>query len=348
MINIKSLMPEQIAEQLSELGLPKYRAEQIIRWLYGRGVTGFEDMSDLSKELRADLSERYSIAGLEIANKLSSVDGTVKYLWKLDDGNAVESVLLRYDYGNSICISTQAGCRMGCTFCASPPHGFSRNLTASELLDQILFTQRDSGLQISRVDLMGIGEPLDNFENVLKFLKLVNNPLFAPGGRKKGSPVGLNIGMRHISISTCGLPGGIERLMNCGLQCNLLVSLHAPDDETRSRLMPINRVEGIKKLLEDCKRYAEVTGRRVSYEYALIKGVNDSDIQAELLAKEIKSVGGHVNIIRLNEANSEYSPGDVHAFCKKLIAKGVNATVRRTLGADISAACGQLRRVANQ
>ncbi|MDR2606579.1 MAG: 23S rRNA (adenine(2503)-C(2))-methyltransferase RlmN [Oscillospiraceae bacterium] len=343
MTNIKSLTPEQISEQLTALNLPRYRTEQIIRWLYGRGVSGFHEMSDLPLPLRSELAERYALHAPQLAEKQTSDDGTVKYLWRLNDGNAVESVLLRYDYGNSICVSTQAGCKMGCTFCASPPHGFSRNLSFAEILDQILFAQRDSGLQISRVDLMGIGEPLDNFDNVLSFLKLVNDPLFAPGGRAKGSPLGLNIGMRHISISTCGPPGGIERLMRCRLQCNLLVSLHAPDDATRSRLMPINRAEGVDKLLADCKRYSVETGRRVSFEYALIKGVNDSDAQAESLAEKIKAVGGHINIIRLNEASPQYSAGDVHAFCKKLITLGANATVRRTLGADISAACGQLR-----
>ncbi|MDR0819396.1 MAG: 23S rRNA (adenine(2503)-C(2))-methyltransferase RlmN [Oscillospiraceae bacterium] len=344
MVDIKQMTPDEITSEIIGMGLPRYRAEQIIRRIYGRGAADFGEISELPKKLRAELEKRFVLTAPILERKLvSELDGTIKFLWRLPDGNAIESVLLRYDYGNSICISTQAGCKMGCAFCASPPNGFSRNLTASEMLDQILFAQRESGEQISRVDLMGIGEPMDNIDEVLRFLELVNNPLFAPGGRAKGSPIGLNIGMRHISISTCGIIEGIDKLASYGLQCNLLISLHAPDDETRSSLMPINRVTGVDKLLEACLRYSKITGRRVSYEYALIKGVNDSDAQAETLAEKIKSVGGHVNIIRLNEAAGQFEPGDAHAFCGKLVAMGVNATVRRTLGADIAAACGQLR-----
>ncbi|MDR3149143.1 MAG: 23S rRNA (adenine(2503)-C(2))-methyltransferase RlmN [Oscillospiraceae bacterium] len=344
MPDLKQYMPDEISAMFAEMELPRYRAEQVIRRLYGAGASSFDEMTDLPKELRCLLAERFTLSTPSMVQKLESSDGTAKYLWRLCDGEVIESALLRYDYGNSLCVSTQAGCRMGCAFCASAPRGFRRNLTAGEILDQILFTQRESGLQISRVDLMGIGEPLDNFENVAKFIRLVNNPLFAPGGRKQGSPVGLNIGARHISVSTCAPPGAISKFTELGTQCNLLVSLHAPDDDTRSKIMPVNRVSGIGQLFSDCADYVKSTGRRISFEYAVIKGVNDSRKQAEQLAKLVLPIGGHVNLIKLNAANGDFIPGDAHAFCKMLTEKKVNATVRRTLGADIDAACGQLRR----
>lgn len=344
-MDIKRLTPQEIGSETAKSGLPKYRSAQIVKRLYGLGCSGFDEMTELPAELRNSLAERFTVSFPTLERKLTSaIDGTVKFLWRLSDDNAVESVLLRYSYGNSICISTQAGCRMGCRFCASPPEGFARDLYAAEMLDQILFAQRETGEHISRVDLMGIGEPLDNLTEVLRFLELINDPLFAPGGRAKGSPQGLNIGMRHISISTCGLVDGIDALAERGLKCNLLVSLHAPDDSTRNALMPINRATGVTRLIDACKRYSRTTGRRVSYEYAVIRGVNDSESQAAELARLVKSSGGHVNLIRLNSASSDLEPGDAHAFCKLLVGHGVNATVRRTLGADISAACGQLRR----
>ncbi|MDR2360264.1 MAG: 23S rRNA (adenine(2503)-C(2))-methyltransferase RlmN [Oscillospiraceae bacterium] len=344
MPDLKQYTPEEIGLIFADAGLPRYRAEQVIRHLFGIGASSFDEMTDLPKELRAYLAEHFTLSAPDAVRKLESSDGTIKYLWKLRDGEVIESALLRYGYGNSLCVSTQAGCRMGCAFCASAPRGFKRNLSAAEILDQILFAQKESGLQISRVDLMGIGEPLDNFEAAARFIKLVNNPLFAPGGRKKGSPLGLNIGARHISVSTCAPPNAIVKFAELGTQCNLLVSLHAPDDETRNRLMPINRVVGVEYLFRDCADYVKRSGRRVSFEYAVIKGVNDTRAQAERLANLVLSIGAHVNLIRLNSANGDFVPGDVYAFRAMLTERKVNATVRRTLGADIDAACGQLRR----
>lgn len=266
--------------------------------------------------------------------QVSSLDGTIKYLWRLGDGNCIETVLMRYHHGNTVCISSQVGCRMGCAFCASTLGGKVRDLTPAEMLDQVLFTQMDSGAPVSNIVLMGIGEPLDNFDTVLRFLELVN------------SPDGLNIGMRHISLSTCGLTEKIDKLADYQLQLTLSVSLHAPDDETRSRIMPVNRSVGVEKLFAACRRYFEKTGRRISYEYAMIDGVNDADWQADLLARHLKGTPGHVNLIPLN--NVEESPlkpsRRVAAFQKRLESHGITATVRRKLGGDIDASCGQLRR----
>ena len=267
---------------------------------------------------------------------MSQEDGTIKYLWRLADGNCVESVLMRYRHGNTVCISCQVGCRMGCAFCASTIAGKVRDLTPAEMLDQVLFTQIDSGVPVSNIVLMGIGEPLDNFDTVLRFLTLVNHP------------DGLNIGMRHISLSTCGLVDEIDKLAQYGLQLTLSVSLHAPDDETRSKIMPVNRAVGVEKLVETCHRYFNKTGRRVSYEYAMISGVNDADWQADLLAKWLKGAPAHVNLIPLNEVEeSPLKPSRrVAAFQKRLEGHGVTVTVRRKLGGDIDASCGQLRRKA--
>ena len=266
--------------------------------------------------------------------QVSSLDGTIKYLWRLGDGNCIETVLMRYHHGNTVCISSQVGCRMGCAFCASTLGGKVRDLTPAEMLDQVLFTQMDSGAPVSNIVLMGIGEPLDNFDTVLRFLELVN------------SPDGLNIGMRHISLSTCGLTEKIDKLADYQLQLTLSVSLHAPDDETRSRIMPVNRSVGVEKLFAACRRYFEKTGRRISYEYAMIDGVNDADWQADLLARHLKGTPVHVNLIPLN--NVEESPlkpsRRVAAFQKRLESHGITATVRRKLGGDIDASCGQLRR----
>ena len=344
MVDIKTMTPVDITSEALRMGLPRYRAEQIIRRLYSRGCAGFDEMDELPKLLRAELKERFDISAPVLIDKLiSQRDGTIKFVWALADGNIIESVLLRYNYGNSACISTQAGCRMGCAFCASTPAGYNRNLTAAESLDQILFMQRETCEQITRVDLMGIGEPLDNLDETLKLLELINNPLFAPGGRAKGAPIGLNIGMRHISISTCGIVSGIDKLADSGIKCNLLVSLHAPDDETRNILMPINRSVGVSKLISTCSNYSKRTGRRVSYEYAVIKDVNDTTTKARLLANIVKRTGAHINLIRLNSSNGKYTPGDTDAFYKLLCGYGANVTIRRTLGADLDAACGQLR-----
>ena len=336
MVDIKSMTPEELAAWLKELGEPAFRAKQVFKWLY-RGVTSFGEMTDLSKALRQRLEETALLAPPKAARKqISAPDGTIKYLWELADGNCVESVLMRYQHGNTVCISCQVGCRMGCAFCASTVAGKVRDLTPGEMIDQVLFTQIDSGAAVSNIVLMGIGEPLDNFDTVLRFLTLVNHP------------DGLNIGMRHISLSTCGLVEQIDKLAQYELQLTLSVSLHAPDDETRSRIMPVNRGIGVEKLVETCRRYFEKTGRRVSYEYAMIDGVNDGDWQADLLAKRLRGAPAHVNLIPLNEVEeSPLKPSRrVAAFQKRLEGHGVTVTVRRKLGGDIDASCGQLRRKA--
>ena len=333
-IDIKSMNQTEITAQMKELGEPAFRGKQIFVWLH-KGVTSFDDMTNLSKSLREKLKEHYFITVPKVERKLvSQIDGTIKYLWRLDDGNCIETVLMKYKHGNSVCISTEVGCKMGCVFCASTQAGFVRRLKASEILDHVLFTQIDSGEPISNIVLMGIGEPLDNYDNVMKFLHLVNHP------------DGMNIGMRHISLSTCGLVEQIDRLAESDLQLTLSVSLHAPDDETRNKLLPINRSTGVEKLMKACRAYFEKTGRRISFEYAMIDGVNDSDWQADLLAKYLKGMPGHVNLIGLNDIKeSPLKPSKrVAAFQKRLESRGVTATVRRKLGSDIDAACGQLRR----
>ena len=336
MVDIKSMTMEELTAFFRELGEPAFRAGQVFRWLY-RGVSSFEEMSDLSKGLRQKLGERCFITHPLVARKqCSAQDGTIKYLWELGDGNCIETVLMRYKHGNTVCISSQVGCRMGCAFCASTIAGKVRDLTASEMVDQVLFTQLDSGQPISNIVLMGIGEPLDNFDTVLRFLNLVNQPQ------------GLNIGMRHISLSTCGLVEKIDKLAQHGLQLTLSVSLHAPDDETRSRIMPVNRSVGVETLMAACRRYFQTTGRRISYEYAMIDGVNDADWQADRLAQLLRGMPGHVNLIPLNEVEeSPLKPSRrVAAFQKRLESHGVTVTVRRKLGGDIDASCGQLRRKA--
>ena len=332
--DIKSLSQEELVVELKAMDESAFRGKQIFSWLH-KGVTSFEEMTNLSKALREKLEEHYFITVPQVERKLiSKQDGTIKYLWRLQDGNCIETVLMKYHHGNTVCISTEIGCKMGCVFCASTQAGFVRALTPSEILDQVLFTQIDSGEPISNIVLMGIGEPLDNFDNVMKFLTLVNHP------------DGMNIGMRHISLSTCGLVEQIDRLAESDLQLTLSVSLHAPDDETRSRLLPINRACGVETLMRACKRYFEKTGRRISFEYALIDGVNDSDEQADLLAKRLRGMPGHVNLIGLNDIEeSPLKPSPrMAAFQKRLEQRGVTATVRRKLGSDIDAACGQLRR----
>ena len=336
MTDIKSMTLSELTDALSALGEASFRGKQIYSWLH-RGATDFEQMSNLSKPLRAKLEERFYITAPKVARKqVSKLDGTIKYLWELRDGNCIETVLMSYHHGNTVCISSQAGCRMGCKFCASTIAGKVRDLTPSEMLDQVLFTQLDSGMEISNIVLMGIGEPMDNLDNVLRFLELVN------------SPEGLNIGMRHISLSTCGVIPGIDRLAELGLQLTLSVSLHAPDSETRSRIMPVNKAYDVELLFDACHRYFQKTGRRISFEYAMIDGVNDSDGQADLLARKIHGMPGHVNLIPLNNVvESEFKPSRrVAAFQKRLESHGITATVRRSLGGDIDASCGQLRRKA--
>jgi len=336
LLDIKSMTLEELTAWFKEQGEPAFRAKQVFRWLY-RGVTSFEEMSDLSKALRQKLSDTCILTAPKVARKqVSALDGTIKYLWELADGNCIETVLMRYKHGNTVCISCQVGCRMGCAFCASTLAGKVRDLTPAEMVDQVLFTQMDSGEPISNIVLMGIGEPLDNYDTVMQFLTLINHP------------DGMNIGMRHISLSTCGLVDKIDKLAQRGLQLTLSVSLHAPDDETRSKIMPVNRAVGVEKLMDTCRRYFQTTGRRISYEYAMIDGVNDSDWQADLLVKLLKGQPGHVNLIPLNEVEeSPLKPSRrVAAFQKRLESQGVTATVRRKLGGDIDASCGQLRRKA--
>ena len=336
MVDIGSMTPEELAAWLKEQGEPAFRAKQIFHWLY-RGVTSFDEMSDLSKALRQKLAGQCFLTVPKVVRKqVSKLDGTIKYLWELSDGNCIETVLMRYQHGNTVCISCQVGCRMGCAFCASTLAGKVRDLTPAEMIAQVLFTQLDSGEPVSNIVLMGIGEPLDNFDTVMKFLTLVNHP------------EGLNIGMRHISLSTCGLTDKIDKLAQRGLQLTLSVSLHAPDDETRSKIMPVNRSVGVEKLMDTCRRYFQTTGRRISYEYAMIDGVNDSDWQADLLASRLKGTPGHVNLIPLNDVEeSPLKPSRrVAAFQKRLERHGVTVTVRRKLGGDIDASCGQLRRKA--
>ena len=336
MTDIKSMTQQELARFLKELGEPAFRAKQVFTWLH-RGVTSFEDMTNLSKPLREKLAERCFITAPMVARKQESrLDGTIKYLWELSDGNCIETVLMQYHHGNTVCISSQVGCRMGCAFCASTIAGKVRDLRPSEMLDQVLFTQLDSGREVSNIVLMGIGEPLDNMENVLRFLELVNHP------------DGMNIGMRHISLSTCGVVPGIDALAEKELQLTLSVSLHAPDSETRSRIMPVNRAYDVELLFDACHRYFQRTGRRISFEYARIDGVNDNDWQADLIAKKLRGMPGHVNLIPLNDVvESPYKPSRrIAAFQKRLESHGVTATVRRSLGGDIDASCGQLRRKA--
>ncbi|MBM6869567.1 23S rRNA (adenine(2503)-C(2))-methyltransferase RlmN [Pseudoflavonifractor phocaeensis] len=334
MTDIKSMNMPELTAFLKEMGQPAFRAKQIFSWMH-RGVRSFDEMTNLSKDLRRTLNETCLLTVPTVERKqVSALDGTVKYLWKLSDGNCIETVLMRYKHGNTVCISSQVGCRMGCAFCASTLGGKVRDLRPSEMIDQVLFTQLDAGEPISNIVLMGIGEPLDNFDTVLRFLELVNHP------------EGLNIGMRHISLSTCGLVEKIDKLADLKLQLTLSVSLHAPDDETRSRIMPVNKSVGVERLFASCRRYFEKTGRRISYEYAMIDGVNDSDRQADLLAAHLKGTPGHVNLIPLNEVKeSPLKPSRrVAQFQRRLESHGITVTVRRKLGGDIDASCGQLRR----
>ena len=334
--DILSLLPPELELELESLGEPRFRAKQVFSWLH-RGVRDFDLMSNLPKSLREKLKENDKLYQPKVLRKqVSQLDGTIKYLWELADGNAVETVVMQYRHGNTVCVSSQVGCRQGCAFCASTIGGLVRCLEPSEILDEVLFSQLDSGLTISNIVLMGIGEPLDNFDNVMRFLELVNHP------------EGMNIGMRHISLSTCGLIERFDDLAKRDLQLTLSVSLHAPDDEIRSRLMPANRGRGVGRLMEACRRYYERTGRRISFEYAMIDGVNDTEKHARLLAEEAKSLSAHVNLIPLNHVEErQFRPstsGHMKAFIKILEEDGVNVTVRRRLGSDVDASCGQLRR----
>ena len=334
--NLKSMTLPEISAVLKALGQPAFRAKQLFSWLH-KGVRSFDEMTNIPQSLRDTLAKEYPICAPEVVRKQESQkDGTIKYLWKLSDGNCVETVLMRYHYGNTVCISTEVGCRMGCAFCASTLGGLVRRLEPFEMVDQVLFTQVDSGLPISHIVLMGIGEPLDNFDNVMRFLELINHES------------GMNISMRHISLSTCGLVPKIRQLAEKKLQLTLSVSLHAPTDEIRNTIMPVNKAYSTEELLESCRDYYAQTGRRISFEYAMIDGVNDTPQHARTLLRRLKGLPAHMNLIPLNHVEeSPLKPSSHKAvmdFQKILEDGGVPATVRRTLGGDIDASCGQLRR----
>ena len=336
MKHLKSMTLPEMQSVLKELNQPAFRAKQVYTWLH-KGVRSYEEMTNLPKNLRDVLAEKFPICAPEVVRKQESAkDGTIKYLWRLSDGNCVETVLMRYHYGNTVCISTEVGCAMGCAFCASTLGGLVRRLEPYEMVDQVLFTQVDSGQPISHIVLMGIGEPLDNFENVMRFLELIN------------SPDGMNISMRHISLSTCGLVPKIDELAKRKLQLTLSVSLHAPSDQIRNTIMPVNKAYPSEELLEACRRYYAATNRRISFEYAMIDGVNDTEEAARLLLKRLKGLPAHMNLIPLNHVEeSPLKPSPRKAvlrFQQILEEGGVPATVRRTLGGDIDASCGQLRR----
>ena len=336
MNHLKSMTQDEIGTALKELGQPAFRAKQVFSWLH-KGVRSYDEMTNLPKALRERLAETYPLHTPKVVRRQESKkDGTIKFLWELSDGNCVETVLMRYHYGNTVCISTEVGCRMGCAFCASTIGGLVRRLEPYEILDQVLFTQAESGLPISHIVLMGIGEPLDNFDNVMRFLELVNHP------------DGMNISMRHISLSTCGLVPMIDRLAEKKLQISLAISLHGPNDEIRNRIMPVNKAYPMDMLLAACRRYYEATSRRIHFEYAMIDGLNDREADARELLQRLKGMQAHVNMIPLNHVEeSPLKPSTrqaVQRFQKILEDGGIPATVRRTLGGDIDASCGQLRR----
>ncbi len=336
---ISSLTISELEDFFIQMGEPKFRAKQVYDWLHKRHVTSFEDMTNLPKKLKDNLREKCFIDTAEIVKRQLSKDGTIKYLLKLNDNNCIETVVMRNNYGNTICVSTQVGCRMGCKFCASTMGGLVRNLNAGEIAAQIYTAKKDIGERISNIVLMGIGEPLDNFINTTQFLRIIS------------SDEGENIGMRNISLSTCGIVPQIERLASLHLGITLSVSLHAPFDEMRSNMMPINNTYPIKQLINMCRFYQRETGRRISFEYSMVKGVNDSEECAKALANLLKGMGAHVNLIPINNVDgSPYTASDeknVTNFKNLLLSLNINATVRRRLGTDISAACGQLRREEN-
>lgn len=333
---ITSFTIEQLTALMKELGQPGFRAKQIFHWVHQKQAAEFSQMTDQPKALIARLEQDFYIAQHKVRRCQRSKDGTVKYLFELADGNCIETVLMRYNYGNTVCVSTQVGCRMGCRFCASTQGGRVRNLEAGEIAAEIYGVMRDTGERVSHVVLMGIGEPLDNFDNVMDFLEIVS------------CADGINIGMRNFSLSTCGLVPMIDKLAEKKLQLTLSVSLHAPENTMRSSMMPVNNAYPVEQLIAACRRYQQTTGRRISFEYSMVRGVNDSDQTAAMLAKLIRGMGAHVNLIPINPVDgSPYSASDdanVRRFQQRLMDLGINATVRRRLGQDISAACGQLRR----
>lgn len=334
-INLKNMTLKEMEVFFESIGEKKFRAKQVYQWLY-RGVCSFDEMTDLSKELREKLHIYAEVGNLKLIQAQSSkADGTKKYLFGLEDGNSIESVFMKYKHGNSICISSQAGCRMGCRFCASTIGGLCRNLTAGEIIDQIVSVEKDTQEKISNIVVMGTGEPFDNYDNLSKFIHLVN------------SKEGLNIGMRSITVSTCGIVPKIEEFAKDFPQANLAISLHAPNDEIRNMTMPINKKYDMEKLLEACHDYVKDTGRRITFEYALVSGVNDQPVHAEELSKRLRGMLCHVNLIPLNSVTESGLNGSSRAhaleFKDKLEKLGITTTVRRELGSDIDAACGQLR-----
>ncbi len=335
--DLRSMNLKQLEEEIIKLGEPKFRAKQIYSWIHKQQVNSVDEMTNVSKNLREILKDNYEFCTCSIEKKLVSVyDNTVKYLFELNDGEYIESVVMEYKYGYTICVSSQVGCKMGCKFCASTIAGFVRNLTAGEILAQVYTAQKDLNIKISHVVLMGVGEPMDNFDNVMDFISIINDEN------------GQNMSMRNISLSTCGVVDGIYKLMEKKLQLTLSISLHAPNDEIRSRTMPVNNKWGIDELLKACRDYTKITNRRISFEYAMISGVNDSDECAKELAKRLKGMLAHVNLIPVNEVKEtgfKKSKDDrMKRFISILESYGINTTVRRTLGSDINASCGQLRR----
>ncbi len=334
-IDIKSLELEQLKGYIVSLGAKPFVAGQIYSWLHRKNVDSFDEMTNISKSLREKLAEECYITVLSIRKKQVSTDGTIKYLYQLQDGNFIETVLMRYEHGNSICVSCQVGCRMGCTFCASTKNGKVRDLTASEILQQLYHTEKDIGERVSNIVMMGIGEPLDNFDNAISFIRIIS------------SEQGKNISQRNISLSTCGIVPKIYELAQLKLGITLSISLHATTTEKRKKTMPITNAYSVEELIKACRDYTKTTGRRISFEYTMIRGVNDTDEDARQLAALLKGMISHVNLIPLNPVDgSPYTQSDdraIRAFQKKLTDLHVNATVRRRLGQDISAACGQLR-----
>lgn len=337
MTDIKSMTLQELKDEITAMGEKSFKAGQIYGWFHKHGAVSFDEMTNLSKDFRAQLQKKYDIYNCTIEKKLVSLyDDTVKYLFRLNDGELIESVVMKYKYGYTICVSSQVGCKMGCKFCASGIAGFVRNLTPSEILSQVYTAQRDLGIRISHIVMMGVGEPLDNFDNVMRFLSLVTDEN------------GLNISMRNISLSTCGVVTGIYKLMDKKMQLTLSVSLHAPNDKIRSNTMPVNDKWNIDELLKACRDYTKATSRRISFEYAMISGVNDSDECAAELGKRLKGMLCHVNLIPVNSVKErdykKSSDNRIAGFIKTLEKYGINVTVRRTLGSDINASCGQLRR----
>lgn len=334
--DIRSLSYEELSDEILNLGFPKFRINQIFSWIHEKCVSSFDEMTNISKDMRQKLSEEFYFNNISINTKLvSKIDHTVKYLFTLSDGEYVESVVMKYKYGYSICISTQVGCKMGCTFCASAIGGFVRQLSTGEMLSEIYTAQKDLDIKINHLVLMGTGEPFDNYENVIKMLNLITDER------------GQNMSMRHISLSTCGIVPRIYELADEKLGLTLSISLHAPNNNIRNASMPINKKYDIDELLKACKYYADTTGRRISFEYAMIKGINDSDECAVELAKRLKGILCHVNLIPVNNVReTSYIKSSVDRqkrFIDILASRGITATVRRTLGSDINASCGQLR-----